>query len=260
MLGQLKGIAVHIIAMLIIVVLGFYYLFYMYLPSTTNHGETLTVPNLEGLTIHEVKDKLDKTSLEFMVIDSTTYNPRYEPSVVMNQVPSMNAKVKENRKIYLTINANKIPNVPLPDLSNKSLRNALITLERHGLVKDSVVYKPYNSPVVIGQTYKGRTIEPGDSVPRGSAIGLIVGLTEGNSEIRVPDLIGKEYDGLKKYLEGFGLILSARWVKDDEMPENTVFKQSPMPSDSTDTEIKTVSAGSIIDVWIAGEEPKDSIQ
>lgn len=260
MLAHIKGIALHITIMVAIIFGGFYYLFYMYMPSTTNHGETLTVPNLEGLNIEEVAKKLETNSLEYIVIDSTTYNPRFEPSVVMNQVPEMNAKVKENRKIYLTVNAKEIPNVPLPDLSNKSLRNALITLESHGFKKDSVVYKPYNSPVVIGHTYKGKNIEIGDSLPRGSAIGLIIGLTEGNSEITVPDLIGKDYKGLKKYLDSYGLILSARWVKDEEMPENAVFKQSPMPSDSTDTKLKTVKAGSIIDVWIAGEEPIDSIQ
>ena len=260
MIAHLKGIVVHIVVMIAIVFGLFYYLFYMYLPSTTNYGETLTVPNLLELEVKDVANKLEKTSLQYIVIDSTTYNPRFEPGVVMNQVPEEGVKVKENRKIYLTINANEIPNIPLPDLSNKSLRNALITLERYGFVKDSVVYKPYNSPVVIGHTYKGKPIEVGDSLPRGSAIGLIVGLTEGNSEIRVPDLIGREYDGLKKYLEGFGLILSTRWVEDDELPQNMVFKQSPTPADSTDTQVKTVKAGSIIDVWISGEEPKDSIK
>ena len=128
------------------------------------------------------------------------------------------------------------------------------------LKKDSVIYKPYNSPVIIGYSYKGRKISAGDSVPRGSSIGLIVGLTEGNTEIPIPDLVGRNYKGLKNYIEGFGLILSTRWVENEEFDENIVFKQNPTSSDSTDTRIKTIKAGGIIDVWISGEEPNDSIQ
>jgi len=259
MLNHIKGIAIHLIIMVGLFAGGLYYLFYSYLPSTTNHGETLTVPDLEGLSIAEVSKKLENNSLKYIIIDSSTFNPRYEPSVVMNQEPSFNSKVKENRKIYLTINAATIPSVSIPDLSNKSLRNAIIILEGSGLKKDSVIYKPYSSPVVIGYYYKGKKMSAGDSVPKGSSIGLVVGLTEGNTDIRIPDLIGKSYQGLKAYLEGYGLILSTRWVKDEELPQNIVFKQKPMPSDSTETRIKTVKAGSIIDVWITGEEPKDSI-
>ena len=260
MLDHIKGIAIHLISMVLFLSIGFYYLFNVYLPDTTNHGETLTVPNLIGLPINEVGDKLTKNALSYVIIDSTVYNSRFEPSAVMNQVPVANTKVKENRKIYLTVNAKKIPDVPLPDLSNKSLRNALITLERYGFKRDSVVYKPYSAPVVIGQTYNGRRVSAGDSLPRGSRVGLVIGLTEGNNEIMVPNLIGRPYLGLKEHIESYGLILSERWVKDDELPQNIVFKQSPMAADSTDTQVKMLKAGAIIDVWIAGEPLKDSIQ
>lgn len=261
MIDHIKGIAIHLIIMISIFAGGMFYLFNSYLPSVTNHGESLTVPDLEGLSLDEVAKKLEGNTLKFVVIDSSAFNPRYEPSVVMNQVPEFNAKVKENRKIYLTINASKVPSVAIPDLSNKSLRNALITLEANGLKKDSVIYKPYNSPVIIGYFYKGKKVSAGDSVPRGSSIGLVVGLTEGNTEIPIPDLVGRNYKGLKDYLEGFGLILSTRWVKDNkDFDENVVFKQNPIPSDSTDTRVKTIKAGGIIDVWISGDEPNDSIQ
>ena len=260
MLSNLKGVIIHVVIILLLTVAGFYYLFYVYLPTATNHGETITVPDLEGMSLKEVEEKLGKNTLQFVVTDSTAYNPRFKPSTVMNQVPEAHVKVKENRKIYISINAKDVPLVELPDLSNKSLRNALIKLESVGLKKDSVVYKPYNSPVVIGQTYKGKSIEAGDKIPKGEKIGLIVGLTEGNNKVKVPDLIGREYKGLKKYLEGYGLILSARWVEENDMPDNVVFKQSPMPFDTLETaEINTVVAGSIIDVWISGKEPKDSI-
>ena len=260
MLNQIKGITVHITIMLCLFAGGLYYLFNSYLPATTNHGETLTIPDLEGLTIDEVTKKLETNSLQYTIIDSTTFNPRYEPSVVMNQEPPFNSKVKENRKIYLTVNAASVPLVPIPDLSNKSLRNALIILEGAGLKKDSVIYRPYSSPVIIGYLFNGKKVGVGDSVPRGTSIALIVGLTEGNTEIRIPDLIGRNHKGLKDYLDGHGLILSMRWVKDIESPLNMVYKQNPMPSDSTDNRIRTVKAGSIIDVWISGEQPIDSIQ
>lgn len=261
MIEHLKGIAVHMAIMGILMAGGFYYLFYVYLPVTTNHGETITVPDLDGISLDEVMSRLENTTLEYVVIDSTTYNPRYESLTVMSQVPNANTLVKENRKIYLTINARNVPLVALPKLKDRYLRDALITLESYGFVRDSIVYRPSNSPLVLQQYYQGKAVKEGDKLPRGAKIKLVVGIQEGLGEIPVPDLIGRHYKGLKDYLETQGLLLSQKWVDDDEYPENHVFWQSPAPGDSNTTTNPMIKVGAIIDVKIAGTEPKkDTIQ
>lgn len=259
--GKLKGIGAHIIGMFIILCICFYYLFYMYLPSTTNHGETITVPDLTGMQISDVDKAISENSLQYVVVDSGTFNPSAEPLSVLNQVPRANSKVKENRKIYLTINARTAPNVEMPNLEKKSLRDALILLESLGLKKDSIVYKPYIfENVVIGQSYKGEKIKGGKLIPKGSKISLTVGMGSNNNEIPVPDLIGRNHKGLKEYLQRYGLVLSPpNWAENPDMPEGLVFKQSPAASDSNATKVKTMKFGAIIDVWISGEEPKNSI-
>lgn len=258
--GKIKGVGIHIIGMFLVLSICFYYLFYMYLPSITNHGETITVPNLIGMQVSDVEKAISKNSLLYKVVDSTAFNPNAEPSAVLNQVPRANAKVKENRKIYLTINAKNAPNVEMPNLVNKSLRDALILLESIGFKKDSIVYKPYIfENVVIGQLHNGEKIKESKLLPKGSKISLIVGMGSKGNEIAVPDLIGRSHKGLKEYLEGYGLMLSPlNWKENSDMSPGRVFKQSPMPSDSTSSDNKMVKFGSIIDVWISGKQPVKS--
>ena len=98
--GKIKGIGANIIIMLVVAFMCFYYLFYMYLPKITNHGETITVPNLLGMQLSEVEKVIGDNSLQYIVADSTAFDPNSEALSVLNQIPKADAKVKENRKIY----------------------------------------------------------------------------------------------------------------------------------------------------------------
>src|SRR4051794_798214 len=101
--NTLGSILVHFaVAIGIIVLLGVLY-FYAYLPNVTNHGETITVPNIEGKNIEEVEAFLAKHDLRYEVNDSS-YSDKYPPLAVLKQYPSAGAKVKENRKIYVSVN------------------------------------------------------------------------------------------------------------------------------------------------------------
>ena len=77
----------------LLITLGF---FYIYLPVTTNHGESLTVPDLEGMPMDKLDEFLVKRRLRYEVSDSS-YSSRYEPLTVLSQFPGAGAKVKENQ-------------------------------------------------------------------------------------------------------------------------------------------------------------------
>ena len=89
--------------------------FYIYLPNSTNHGETITVPDLEGMDLGKIDEFLSGHDLRYEVSDSS-YSDEFPPLTVLQQFPKPGSKVKENRKVYITINRVTPPTVPMPDL------------------------------------------------------------------------------------------------------------------------------------------------
>ena len=119
-----KSLIVNFGIMIIVVVALILTFFFVYLPSTTRHGETITVPNLEGMSLLEMDDFLKKRHLNYEVSDSG-YSSQYPPLAILKQYPLAGSYVKENRKIYLTVISRQAKSVKLPnDLIDGSLKNA----------------------------------------------------------------------------------------------------------------------------------------
>src|SRR5689334_5867694 len=90
------------IAIGIVLLTGVVY-FYIYLPGTTNHGESITVPDLTGMKLEELSDFLSQHELRYE-IDDSTYSEEYPPLTILRQYPRAGAAVKENRVIYVSVN------------------------------------------------------------------------------------------------------------------------------------------------------------
>lgn len=161
-------------AVAIIVVLS--YLFMHWLTFTTDHGHEITVPNLAKLTEEQVEDKLDELDLDYVLLDSVDYNSDFPKFSVVEQDPLPGAKVKEGRKIYIKINASGFSSVRIPDLIEKTYREAVPTLKALGLEEGTITYIPnLGKDMVLEMRYKGRNIKPGDRVLKSSKIDLVLG-------------------------------------------------------------------------------------
>src|SRR5688500_18182445 len=95
----LGGLLLHMLVAMLIIIVVCVFLFYAYLPHVTNHGESITVPSVEGLPITKVEEFLADHDLRYEVNDSS-YSADYPPLTVLKQFPAAGAKVKENRKIF----------------------------------------------------------------------------------------------------------------------------------------------------------------
>ena len=167
-LGQLLA------AFVIVAVLS--YLFMHWLTFTTDHGHEITVPNLAKLTEEQVEDKLDDLDLDYVLLDSVDYNSDFPKYSVVEQDPLPGAKVKEGRKIYIKINASGFSSVRIPDLIEKTYREALPTLKALGLEEGTITYIPnLGKDMVLEMRFKGRNIKAGDRVLKSSKIDLVLG-------------------------------------------------------------------------------------
>lgn len=152
------------------------YFFMHWLTFTTDHGHEITVPNLARLTEEQVEDKLDELDLDYVLLDSVDFNSDYPKYSVVEQDPLPGAKVKEGRKVYIKINASGFSSVRIPDLIEKTFREALATLKALGLEEGTITYIPnLGKDMVLEMRFRGRNLKVGDRVLKASKIDLVLG-------------------------------------------------------------------------------------
>jgi eukaryotic-like serine/threonine-protein kinase len=222
--------------------------FFSYLPRATNHGETITVPNIEGMQVQELDNFLGSKDLRYEVNDSS-YSSELPPLAVLKQYPHAGAKVKEGRKIFISINRINPPTVPVPSLVDGSIVNAKAVLQSNELKLGRIVevQGPFN--VVKEMKYKGAHIEPNVRVPKGSVIDLVV-MSGHGSDDKMPDVVGQEYEDAKLYILGINMNLEVELVGDTTGVTPVVLKQKP----DFDQKMKV---GDVVTLWIGkpGTEP-----
>lgn len=162
------------VALIIIFVLG--YLFMHWLTFTTDHGNEITVPNLSKMTEEQVEETVDDLDLDYVLLDSVDFNPAYQKHTVVEQDPLPGAKVKVNRKIYIKINSSGFTMVRIPNLIEKTYRQAVPTLKSLGLEPGQITYKPYlGKDMVMEMHCNGKKLNPGDKIFKSSKIDLVLG-------------------------------------------------------------------------------------
>ncbi|WP_158729463.1 MULTISPECIES: PASTA domain-containing protein [unclassified Flavobacterium] len=152
------------------------YLFMHWLTFTTDHGNEISVPDLRKLTEEQVEEKLDELDLDYELLDSVDYRSDFPQFSVVEQDPAPGTKVKVGRKIYIKINTSGYSSVRIPDLVNKTYREAVPTLKALGLDEGSITYVPnLGKDMVLEMRYKGRNLKAGDRVLKSSKIDLVLG-------------------------------------------------------------------------------------
>jgi beta-lactam-binding protein with PASTA domain len=242
-----KDLLIHIgilLSLSAIIVLVF---FFVYLPARTRHGESITVPDLTGMNVMQLEEFLNEKDLRFEA--DSDYVSNRPPLSVITQYPKAGSKVKEGRKIYVTIVAKNPPMVPMPNLVDFSLRSAQMVLQSAGLEAGELIYKPdLCQNCVLAQQVKGGDIKPGTRIPKGTKVDLVLGDGAGNQEFPVPNLIGKTLEEAKVILSGSDLVQgSIIYEQNSEKPVGTVFKQNP-PA----VEGNKIRMGEIVDLWVVG--------
>lgn len=244
--STLGGILLHLLlagSLLFILALAY---FYWYLPSVTHHGESMTVPNIEGLHVDKLDEALVNRGLRWEVDDSS-YSEKYPPLTVLKQFPHAGSKVKENRKIYISINRLTPPTVPLPNLVDRSVTNAEAVLKSSELKRGRIelVSGPFLN-VVQGMKYEGANVKEGTKVPKGSSIDLVV-MDGGSKDLQAPNVVGHSLEDAKVLIFGYNLNMGTiHPIGDTTGVGAVVLKQKPGA-------FETIKVGDIVELWIGQE-------
>ncbi len=158
-------------------ILAFIFLMVFWLNISTNHNQKIEVPNLSKMSLEKVEETLSDLDLNWEVIDSASYSPNYPKKSVIEQSPEAGDFVKENRKIYLTLNPSGYKDVEIPDFYGKTKRQATAQLTAIGfrISAQEIYVNDIAKDVVRGLIYKGKDLKTGDKIPQDSEITLKLG-------------------------------------------------------------------------------------
>jgi beta-lactam-binding protein with PASTA domain len=226
----------------------------------TNHGESVQVEDFTGLHILDAKKQGHGKDFRFEVIDSVWQEGK-PGGIIQSQNPPPFARVKEGRKIYVTVTQWQPELVRLPQfsLSSYDYDRYAAKIARRSIksrVKERVFDKKQAENTILYFYFKGekiteRDIKNGYDVPMGSTLDFVV--TERLSNVmEIPDLMCMTFSTAEFLVSTSNLNIGL--IEEDATVTNRstayIFRQEP-PFDS----LKTIPMGGQINVWLTQEKP-----
>ena len=205
------------------------------------------MPDFYGVHIQDLDSVCQELYLRYIIIDSV-FNKKEEKGIVLEQDPRAGTNVKENRRIYFTINALQNKVITFPYITDLSLRQTVRKLESLGLVVGELEYKPdLAKNVVLNQKINGIQIKEGQELFLGTIVDLVIGSGLSDKTTSIPNLLGLNLQKAQTEIKVASLNLGAV-IFDEGIIDSTnamVYKQNP----ELNEKIK-VKLGTSIDIYL----------
>ena len=198
--------------------------------------------------------------MHFEVHVDSTFDPGAKPLAVLKQVPDTGSTVKTGRIVMITVNSVTPMRVPMPNLISLSFRSAEMLLKNNKMFIGDTTYVPdIARGAVKEQLYKGKPIRPGELIPQGSKIGLVIGNGLGNTDLDVPDLTRMTLDEAMAIVNAHNLIPNVYVGSPSDIITDTpsAFVVSTTPGSTNGAgQPNKIKMGDIIDIQIM-QHPDD---
>ena len=207
------------------------------LDKITRHNLEITVPDLTNISVDEAEKIVAANKMKLEVIDSV-YVKRMGKGLVYRQNPKAGSKVKEGRRILLTINAMNAKKVMMPNLVGYSMRQAKAEILSKGLQIGRLEYvTDIATNNVLKQMYGGQEIAPGTMIESEAKIDLVLGLNNDDCVTYAPSVTGMKYKNAIETIHDNSLnvseIIFDETVRDYSDSLNAVvFRQEPEYGDT----------------------------
>lgn len=163
----------------------------------TNHGESIEVPDLVGISRRDADKKASRADLDTDIADSI-FQVDKPAGLVIAQDPKPGSKVKENRTIYLTVTKSNPDLLKLPALrGNDDYERYSKTLKQMGLkprITSTVPDEKLEPNTIMEVMYRGQNVtrkidSEGVQVNMGDFVEFTVsGNADGAAVVEVPEL------------------------------------------------------------------------
>ena len=153
------------------------------LDGYTKHGQAVVVPDVTGKHVDAAATMLRESNLDFEVVDYK-YKKGSPKDNVLEVVPSAGSKVKEGRRVQLTLSSSNEPMQPLPNVvDNSSLREAEARLLAAGFSLNPCVRISGEKDWVYFVLNGNDTLSNGSRIPVGTTLTLVAGDGEDEKEV-----------------------------------------------------------------------------
>lgn len=167
-------------------------LLFRWMNHFTRHGEYITVPDVACMTEDEAAEIIMSSGLRYKISDFK-YDSKLSEGQIIEQRPKAGSNVKAERIIHLTVNSGKIPGKALPDVAdNSSLRAAESKLLGAGFKLTEPEFIPGDADWVYEVRLGDRVLLPGEEVPEGSTLTIVVG--DGTDALEADSLMTEGLD------------------------------------------------------------------
>lgn len=148
-------------------------------------AKEVKVPSLAGMTVEEAQKELKDLDLKCEVKDEVA-SKKYDEGQIVSQDPPADMVIKPGQTISVNVSKG-IVDSPIPDVTNKSLKDAIFLLEAYGFEKGSVTTADSELPenVVISQSPKGNK-----EAEAGTKVNLVISNGKSDKAVEMPNLLG----------------------------------------------------------------------
>ncbi len=227
----------------------------------TNHGQKLELPDFVGMEYSDAKSLGEDKTFELVVVDSIHIVGRTGGEIV-DQNPNAFAKVKENRKVYVTVtkyNADVMKTGSLGVMYGQDYESKKSELS-HLNINSEVKGYNYDSGEpdhILEVWYEGRPIITGSGrkeeveIKKGGTLQFVLSKRQGGL-VGIPNLRCSVYSAAKFILESSNLKLGE---VNDEGPITDRNNAYVITQDPTYTSGQTINMGETISLTLSQTKP-----
>ena len=235
----------------------------LWLRVYTNHGQELVLPDFRNRPIEEVVREARKKKF-MIVVDDSTHIVGKKGGLVIDQNPKPTSRVKENRKVYLTITKFAPDKIRLKDLPSLYGRNYDAKKKELNILQIKTRIRDYKYDLgepnyILEAYYNGTQIvsrdgnNPDVEIEKGGTIEFVLSKKSGGS-INLPNLKCMTLEQAIFILESTHLQLGAVRKNGVITSETEGYVIDQIPSYSPDA---TITIGSSVELTISHEKPTD---
>lgn len=193
------------------------------MPAITRQGSEFELPDFTNRKVIEIDQNLEDLDLSYEIAGEE-FAPGKEKGLIIRQYPIAGTRVKPGRIIKLIVcKGQRMVNIP--QVSGKSVRQAILDLETAGLTVGEIAWA--FSDTIPEKVVVFSYPSVGTEIPSGSPVNLMVNRGRATDFTFMPKVIGMPLEDARKVIESKGLKvgkLKSR-VDDNFLPE-TVLEQS----------------------------------
>ena len=222
--GKIHPVVLYVILVIAAFLVGVLIFNSIIMPSLVGRRDIAIVPDLGGLSRKLAEDRCSEAGLNLIVVGNR-YSDDVPEGYIIEQDPTPDERLKGGRAIRVVLSSGHRMEI-VPDLVDKSLRQAELLIESAGLRKGRVV-RVFDHEV--GQNLVISTSPaPGAEVPRSSQVDILLSMRGEPREYLMPDLVGMDLPFVKARLERMGFQISRVVSRRDETRfPNTILSHEP---------------------------------